>query len=87
ETEYMLGLAERYDFIAGVIGGLNPLDDGFQSDYERVKGRGKLLGFRWNGTFFHAESADAPVKPSLLAAMRLLEADGCVAEILVQPGD
>lgn len=87
ETEYMLDLAERYTFIAGVIGGLNPLDDGFRSDYEQVKGRSKLLGFRWNGICFHTESSDAPVKPELLEAMRWLEADGYAAEILVQPGD
>jgi len=90
ETEFMLELADRTAWIAGVVGGLQPTGEDFRSDYERVKGRGKLSGLRWNGSVFRAVSSGTSGttgENELLSAMRQMSADGCVLDLLIQPGD
>ncbi|CAM4376002.1 amidohydrolase family protein [Paenibacillus tarimensis] len=46
ETEYMLGLAERYDSIGGVVGWLDPAEPACLSQCSRLRQHPKLVGFR-----------------------------------------
>ncbi len=87
ETEFMLELADRTGWIAGVVGGLQPFDEGFRSDYGEVKGRKKWSGLRWNGTLFREASSGTNGETKLLATMRQLSEDGCVLDLLILPGD
>jgi L-fuconolactonase len=46
ETDFLLGLAEKYDFIAGVVGWLDLESEQFEQDFARYRKTAKFIGLR-----------------------------------------
>jgi L-fuconolactonase len=83
ETDFLLDLAHRYDWIAGVIGWVDLRADDLDARLGRWRNARALAGFR------HLLQDDADIATTLADArfnrgVRQLQADGFVYEILVR---
>lgn len=83
ETEYLLGLAEQYDFIRGVVGWLNIRADEFEAQLERFASRPRLAGIRH---IVHDEADDRfMLGGNFLHGMAKLEGFGLTYDLLLYP--
>lgn len=81
ETEFMLGLAEKNDTIAGVVGWLDLEDEGFKEQYARLKQNPYFKGIRIMLQDIDMEYA---FRPAVLEALRFLEQEQFPVDLLIK---
>jgi L-fuconolactonase len=79
ETRYMLGLADQYPFIAGVVGTLDWNADTFHEDYQSLCEHKGFVGVRVNGGSLRGS------EPGWLDKLRQYASDGYPLDLLVVP--
>ncbi|MCY3831364.1 MAG: amidohydrolase family protein [Chloroflexi bacterium] len=83
ETEYLLGLAEQYDFIRGVVGWLDIRGDDFEAQLEQYASHPRLSGIRH---IVHDEADDRfMLGGNFLRGMAKLEGYGLTYDLLLYP--
>lgn len=83
ETEYLLWLYEKYDFIAGVVGWLDFEASNFQNQYKRYKNIKGFVGIR--PMLQDIEDDQWILRPKVLKHIELLAHDGFPLDILIHP--
>lgn len=83
EIEYMLGLAEQYRWIKGVVGGLDPMHEAFEEHYKRLRRNAKFVGIRVYGAKFE-QTDDKRAQQLLLDRLAVLQQDGFSIDLLVR---
>ncbi|MFC0331380.1 amidohydrolase family protein [Paenibacillus sepulcri] len=81
ETDYMLALAEKVPWIAGVVGGMSLLADDFEQDYVRLRENRRFAGIRINGG--DIPEAGSSAESLLLSRLSRLQSDGLTLDMLV----
>ncbi|MGH9969032.1 MAG: amidohydrolase family protein [Pyrinomonadaceae bacterium] len=81
ETYWMLNLAERYQFIAGVVGWIDLTDEGMEQELEVLTANLKFKGVRHLVESEPRE--DWLVQPAVLRGLRLLEKHHVTYDLLV----
>ena len=83
ETEYLLGLAEQYDFIRGVVGWLDIRADDFEAQLEQFASDPRLAGIRH---IVHDEADERfMLGGNFLRGMAKLEGYGLTYDLLLYP--
>lgn len=83
ETDFLLDLAEKTDFIAGVVGWLDMEDRAFADKLDRLRERPKFVGLR---PMLQDTADDAYIlRPAVLDNLRILAARGVPFDILTYP--
>ncbi len=82
EIEYMLELAEKYDWIKGIVGGLDLTSEQFEKHYFRLRTHYKFIGIRVNGAKF--EQTDERTQKLLLEKLKLLQENQFPIDILAR---
>ncbi len=83
ETIYLLGLAARTPFVAGVVGWLDMEDAGFGTELDALQRHSKFVGLR---PMLQDLADDAYIlRPAVLANLKLLAERGIAFDILVHP--
>ena len=83
ETIYLLGLAARTPFVAGVVGWLDMEDAGFCAKLDALQQHSKFVGLR---PMLQDLADDAYIlRPAVLANLKLLAKRGIAFDILVHP--
>src|SRR5437762_1248261 len=80
ETEWLLDLADRYPFIAGVVGWVDLQSESVETDLERLAGRPRLAGVRH---IVQGEPDGFLDRPAFLAGIERLERFDLAYDILV----
>ena len=80
ETRFLLELAEEHDFIAGVVGWIDLLSDGLESQLEQLQEVKKLVGFRH---ILQAEPKGFMTAPKFVKGVKLLAKYGFTYDILI----
>ncbi|WP_199620902.1 amidohydrolase family protein [Paenibacillus alkalitolerans] len=85
ESEFLLELAQEYDFIRGVVGWLDPCSELFTDTLNRLRQHPLLVGIRINGSSFHL---GGQIQQTRFAEnLRHLADSGFPADWLIQPAD
>jgi L-fuconolactonase len=83
ETAYLLGLAARTPFVAGVVGWLDMEDAGFGTKLDALQRHPKFVGLR---PMLQDLADDAYIlRPAVVANLKLLAERGVAFDILVHP--
>src|SRR6266496_5635745 len=81
ESRWLLKLADKYPFIAGVVGWVDLTSPGIEQDLSDLTTHAKFKGIRH---LVESEPADDwLVQPAVLEGLRLLAADGVSYDLLV----
>jgi L-fucono-1,5-lactonase len=83
ETEFILGLAQKHDFIAGVVGWLDMEDKNFPVLFERYSHKQKLIGMR--PMLESLPEDDWILHPRVLDSLRIVAQFDFPFDFLVQP--
>jgi L-fuconolactonase len=83
ENEFLLGLAERHDWIKGVVGWVNLEADDVLQQLERLSARKKLKGLRH--ILQSEKQRDYMLRPTFLRGIGHLEKFGLAYDILIYP--
>lgn len=79
DNDWLLGIAERYPVIVGVVGDLVPSDPGFRRALDRLHGNPLFRGIRY-GNLWNRDLAADQHKPGFIEGVRALAAAGLVFE-------
>ena len=82
ETDFLLGLAEEYDFIKGVVGWVDLCSPNIHERLEHYSQYSKLKGFRH---ILQAEPVEFLLKPDFQSGIVALEQYGFTYDILIYP--
>ncbi len=82
ETEFLLGLAEKNDFIKGVVGWVDLQAADLDARLERYQGRKLLKGFRH---VLQGESTEFMLRPAFVRGVRRLHHHSYTYDILIFP--
>jgi L-fuconolactonase len=82
ETEFLLSLAERHDFIRGVVGWIDLRAPDLADQLDTWRGRERLKGFRHVA---QAEADDFLSRPEIVAGVALLGERNYTYDVLVYP--
>ncbi len=81
ETDWLLSIGDRHEFIAGVVGWVDLTDSGMAADLEAFKANPKFKGVRH---LVESEPADDwLVQPEVLCGLQILEQHGVSYDLLV----
>lgn len=83
ETHFLLGIADRFDFVKGVVGWVDLRSDNLEHQLDKFEGKHKLKGFR------HVVQGEPDplflLGPSFLRGIRSIIAHGYAYDILIFP--
>lgn len=82
ETDFLLGIAERTDFVAGVVGWLDMTSADFPARLAACRARPKWVGLR---PMLQEHEPELLLDPTLRANLRHVEAAGVPFDILTHP--
>ena len=80
ETDFLIDLAEKYDFIAGVVGWVDLCDKKLGKKLEKYSENKKLRGFRH---VLQGEKEDFMIHPDFIKGLKLIHDFGYTYDILV----
>jgi L-fuconolactonase len=83
ETEFLLDLAERHHFIAGVVGWLDLQSNDFSQQFEHYRKKARFIGIR--PMLQDLPQDDFILKPSVLESLQLVASEGFPFDILTYP--
>ncbi len=81
ETDYLLSLSDRSEYIAGVVGWLDLSDPAYIRHFERFRRHPKFVGFRI--MIQDMEKPEAVLEPDFVAALNHFAANGFPVDLLV----